>query len=225
VSVLTSPDFPARARAFLEASGPNGALHLRASDIAARQLHEIACALAPLVNDTGGWLIVNDRVDVALASRATGVHLRANSLTVTDVRMLLQRQRETTGNLLPSVSRPGDEQSKYLRVGVSVHSVTEALDAVRDRSDWIVAGSVFPSRSHPGQVARGVAWLHDLANRVRDVPIIAIGGVTPHNSAELIRAGAHGIAAVGGIWGAEEIRSAVAAYLMAIRGNTGHAGR
>ncbi len=100
-------------------------------------------------------LSVNDRVDVALACGADGVHLAAQSLPVID-----------------AVALAGGK----LVVGRSVHALDEAVQAAGEGADYLTFGHVFPSTSKPGQEPRGVAQLAEIVQAV-DVPVLAIGGI------------------------------------------------
>ncbi|GBD11024.1 Thiazole tautomerase [bacterium HR23] len=124
-------------------------------------------------------LFINERADVALLSEADGVHLPEAGLPPSAVRRLAGRR---------------------LLIGASVHSVEAGYRAEQEGADLLVAGTIFPSRSHPGQSATGVGLLTALRKAV-SLPVLAIGGVTPQNAGECIRAGAHGVAVVTAILG------------------------
>jgi thiazole tautomerase (transcriptional regulator TenI) len=96
-----------------------------------------------------------------------------------------------------------------LRLGASVHSRAEA-DAAAD-ADWWLAGHIFETPSHPGQPGRGLGFISELSTR--GVPVIAIGGVTPATVRPLRDAGAHGVAAIRGIWDAKDPSKAALEYL------------
>ena len=99
-----------------------------------------------------------------------------------------------------------------LPLGASIHSATEAEAAERDGADWVVAGHVFSTGSHAGMPARGVALVSDVA-RSTTLPCIAIGGVRPEYVGTLRDAGAYGVAAISGIWGAPSAEAAATDYL------------
>jgi thiamine-phosphate diphosphorylase len=100
--------------------------------------------------------------------------------------------------------------------GCSVHSVDAARAAVDWGADYLVAGTVFASASHPGEPAAGLAFLAQVCAAVR-VPVLAIGGVTPANLADCLRAGAAGVAVLSPLQGADP-RAVAAAYVAALRG-------
>lgn len=137
--------------------------------------------LAPLVRrivaDSGGSrtrVVVNDRVDVAMASGAHGVHLKSTSVEPARVRRVVPR-----GFL----------------IGLSVHSAAEA-ETAGDLVDYLVAGTVWPTSSKPkDQRLLGVDGLRDVVAAAR-VPVLAIGGVTVDRVQAVARTGAAGIAAI-----------------------------
>lgn len=193
--ILTRPRFRDRARGVMTALGPHGAVHLRARIVPAADLYAMAEWLAGVQEETGCWLVVNDRVDIALAADARAVQLTSRSLAVADAR-----------RIAPS-----------LAVGASIHDVEGGIEAERAGADWVVAGHVYETASHPGEEGRGVPFIAALRKRVR-LPVIAIGGITPERVAPLRAEGAHGVAAISGIWGADDAERAATDYLSAYDG-------
>lgn len=187
--IATDPDFPRRAGIVMHALGARGAVHLRAHRQTGRRLHDLALTLAQTQRESGAWLVVNDRVDVALVTGARGVQLTSRSMTVRDARAI----------------------APALSVGASVHLVEEAADAGYAGADWAVAGHVFETRSHPASAGGGLEMVRRMA--LTGVPVIAIGGVLPSHLPALRAAGAHGIAAIRGIWDAADAERAAIAYL------------
>ena len=174
-ATLAHDGFLDRAYAVMRTLGPRGALHLRSSRIPGRQFFEIASLLALRQKSTGCWLIVNDRVDIAAAVKAKGVQLASHSLNLEGALKVL----------------PG------LPVGTSIHSVEEAVEAERAGASWCVAGTVFETPSHEGRPPARIEFIESVAAHV-NIPIIAIGGVTPADMRALLEAGAHGIATIRG---------------------------
>ncbi|MGH7476666.1 MAG: thiamine phosphate synthase, partial [Longimicrobiales bacterium] len=175
--VLAEPDFVRRAREVLQVCGGDVALHLRGHATPARRLHALSEALR------GARRIVNDRIDIVLASDAEGVQLGVRSLPIADARALLGAER---------------------LIGYSAHDPAEARTAAHAGADFVILGTVWPSASHPAALPSGPATLHD-AVRAGDiggriVPVLAIGGVTPVLVAEALAAGAHGVAVLAGVW-------------------------
>jgi thiamine-phosphate diphosphorylase len=190
--VILRADFVDRARRVMHAGGPRLAIHLRTSKLTGRGLHDLACLLAEVQLETGAWLVVNDRADVALTAGARGVQLTSRSISPADARRC----------------------APTLALGASVHSDDDAIAAVDAGATWLVAGHVFETESHPGDEGRGAAFIERLAGQ-HTVPVIAIGGVRPEHVRGLRAAGAHGVAAIRGVWHASDAGAAVIDYLSA----------
>jgi thiamine-phosphate pyrophosphorylase len=148
------------------------AVQLREKDLPAAELLHIARQLRQDLPKTT-LLIVNDRVDVALAIEADGVQLGAGSLSVKEVR-----------GIAPD-----------LLIGASVHTVDEAVTAERDGADYLVVGTMFATRSHPGKQPEGLALMRDVRAQTK-LPLIGIGGITAGNAASVMEAGADGVAVI-----------------------------
>lgn len=154
-------------------------IQVREKDLSGRILAElVAEAIQRVPPDCR--ILVNDRLDVAYATGAGGVHLGGQSLPVVDTKRFL-RERQVGAQFL---------------VGASVHSVEVAQAAERAGADYAVFGPVFatPSKARFGE-PQGLARLAEVCERTR-IPVIAIGGIAVDNAAECIRAGARGIAAI-----------------------------
>ena len=154
-------------------------IELRERDLSAR---ELAAFSEQAVARTGGAtrVLVNDRLDVAFAVNAAGVHLGEKGLPVSAARRLAKER---------SIGR------EFL-VGVSRHSVEGALEAERAGADYVMFGPVFatPSKAEFGQ-PQGLQRLRDACERLK-IPVLAIGGITEQNAWECFAAGAQGIAAI-----------------------------
>ncbi|HTL96950.1 MAG TPA: thiamine phosphate synthase [Gemmatimonadaceae bacterium] len=188
--VLARADFLGRARRVMEALGPRGAVHLRSRIVPAARLYELAVALGAVRERTGAWVVINDRVDVACAARASAVQLTTRSVSVSDARRM----------------------AGTMPLGASAHAVEDATTAAADGADWIVVGHVFETPSHPDEPARGLDLVRQTTSAMT-APVIAIGGIKPQHVQALLDAGAHGVAAISGIWGASDAERAVADYL------------
>ena len=164
------------AAAMLETGGPELALHLRGRKTTAARLNELSIALLPIARASGASLLVNDRVDVALAARVHGVQLREDSIDAGEARSLL-----------------GDGAL----IGASRHA--DSLSRPVDGADFIVFGHVFDTRSHPGVRPVGIEGLRDAVTGSR-LPVIAIGGITAERIGEALAAGAYGVASLSGVW-------------------------
>jgi thiamine-phosphate pyrophosphorylase len=147
-----------------------------------RQATDLLAALRPC----GARLSVNDRVDVALAVGADGVHLAGQSLPVTSARSLAERR---------------------LLVGRSVHGLDEAIQAAADGADYLTFGHIFPSGSKPGLEPRGVQELARIVAAV-DVPVLAIGGIHAGNVEQVTATGCAGVAVISAILSASSPRDA-----------------
>ena len=191
--VLARDDFLGRAEQVLEA-GADVALHLRGPCTTGRRLADLAEALRDVATASGAELLVNDRVDVALCSGLAGVHLGHRSLLPAEARALLGSDR---------------------LLGVSVHNMEEALEAVRGDAGFLLVGALWATPSHQDQASVGPNLLHEVATAV-SVPLLGIGGVTPERVPTILEAGAHGAAVLGGIWHVPSSGDAVQAYLQAL---------
>jgi thiazole tautomerase (transcriptional regulator TenI) len=190
--IVLRGDFFDRANRVMHAGGSRIAIHLRTAKLTGRELYELACRLATVQRETGAWLVVNDRADVALAAGARGVQLTSRSISPTEAR----------------------RAASTLAVGASVHSAEDADIAARAQATWLVAGHVFETESHPGEEGRGTAFIERLVTDHR-LPVIAIGGVRPEHVRGLRAVGAHGVAVIRGVWHASDAGAAVIDYLSA----------
>jgi thiamine-phosphate pyrophosphorylase len=167
-------------------------VQLREKDLPAADLYGLALRLRQIVG-TQALLLVNDRLDVALAAHAHGVELGGSSLPTDIARKLA----------------PG------LLIGRSVHDVANAGGAVVDGADLLVVGTMFASRSHPGMTPAGPSLVRKIA-AISTVPLIGIGGITPANATQVISAGASGVAAITAITMAIDPKDAAARLVAAV---------
>ena len=135
-------------------------------------------------------LIVNDRLDIARACAADGVQLGSHSFSPVEARPLLDSR---------------------VAIGRSVHALDEAVRARDEGADFVLAGTVFESGTHPGLPGRGTAWLGEIVSA--GCPVVAIGGIQPGHVAAVLDAGALAVAVVSGVWSAADPGHAVALYL------------
>ncbi len=143
-------------------------IQVREKDLPASELLDLVNRIKLLTMGTGTKLLVNYRLDVALASGIDGVHLPGNGLPVDRVRRYVPL------------------------VGVSVHNVEEAVEAERKAANFVVFGPVFET---PGKRPVGIEALRCVTEAVR-IPVLAIGGITADNTETVMRVGAAGIAAI-----------------------------
>ena len=157
------------------ARGGLGAVQLREKDLGARELYDLGATLQEALHGHRVPLLINDRIDVALALNAAGVHLAGHSLSTRTARRVLGAEK---------------------LLGVSTHSRDAARRAADEGADFVVFGPVFPT---PSKLAYGPPQgLTRLAEVARDVPVpvIGIGGINPANLAQVMQAGAHGVAMI-----------------------------
>lgn len=231
-AILARPGFSRVASWLLEAGRDEVALHLRGPRTAGRSLYDHAQALLPMARAHGALLVINDRLDVALAAGADAVQLGARSLTLSDAREAVARTvgsspgpgeaasrqagsgpagsgQAASGQVASGQAATGPPGSR-LRFGVSVHGVDEAREALD--ADWWLVGTLWQTASHPGRPGAGVERLRDVG-AAGPVPCIGIGGVTAEHVAPAMRAGAAGVAVLGGIWHSPDPVTALNIYL------------
>ncbi|NJD67387.1 MAG: thiamine phosphate synthase [candidate division NC10 bacterium] len=159
------------------------------------QLLPEARQIAQLCRERGVCFIVNDRLDLALAADADGVHLGQDDLP-------------------PPAARRVLGPDKIL--GVSTHSLEQALEATEQGADYLGSGPIFATGTKAtGYEPRGCGIIRQLRSRI-DLPLIAIGGIALNNVGEVIAAGATGAAVISAIVGAADITAATAAFATAI---------
>ncbi len=168
---------------------------LRMKTLETGGLYEMAVVLCPLVQKGGGAFIVNDRVDVAKAIGADGVHLGQEDLPLADARAILG---------------PGK------LIGISTHNLAQAIEAETGGADYIGFGPVFPTatKENPDPVV-GVAGLREVRAKVR-IPIVAIGGINAGNIADVRAAGADCCAVVSAVLTAPDPQAAIAELVKSI---------
>lgn len=151
-----------------------GLIQVRERDLEAAQLATVVHDFVRVSRGSGTRIVVNDRVDVALACGAHGVHLRHDSVAAAAVRTITP--------------------SGFL-IGRSVHARDDAVQA--GPVDYLIAGPVFPTLSKAGAPALlGLDGLTEIV-RVASVPVLGIGGITPEHLAAVAATGAAGIAGIG----------------------------
>ncbi len=171
------------------------AVQLRERDLSVRELVALAREVQAITASCGSQLLINDRIDIALALEGVGVHLRSNSLPLPVARKMLGPQR---------------------LLGMSVHAVEEAVRAEAAGADYIVLGPIYetPSKQMFGPPL-GIHTLEKACTLVR-IPIIGIGGVTAARAREMRHAGAFGAAVITAILGADDVESATRELLDAV---------
>ncbi|HEU4370411.1 MAG TPA: thiamine phosphate synthase [Methylomirabilota bacterium] len=171
------------------------AVQVREKDLGAADLAFLCRRLLGPVRDAGAALIVNDRVDVALAIGADGVQRTGISLAVNDIRAIAGGR---------------------LRIGASVHSLEDAVDAEMKGADWVTFGPVYETPSkRPYGPPQGLDRLATVARGLR-IPVLAIGGITPGRVSEVRAAGARGVAVISGILAGASPAEATRRFLKAL---------
>jgi len=190
-ATLSRPDFVSQARLAMTAGGRLAALHLRGPRLGGRTIFELAGALREDGLETGCLLLVNDRLDVALALDLPGAHLGQRSLP-------------------PGVAREILGPGRIL--GLSVHGREEGEEGRKGEVDFLLVGTIFATPSHPEGTPGGVARIREVAV-LDSPPMLGIGGITPGRVEAVLEAGAHGVAVRGGVWDAPDPAAAVGVYL------------
>jgi len=187
--------------AALEVAPPGTvALQLREKDLGGRDRYAMALELRKICSHYGAPMLVNDRVDIAIAARASGVHLPSDSIGAAMARKLA---------------------GSGLLIGASTHSPDEVAAAAREGADFAVFGPVFdPLSKSAFAPARGVEGLA-AACRAASIPVYALGGITPERARELMNnpdpeARPAGVAGIGSILGAQSPADAMRAMLAAL---------
>ncbi|HEY0730390.1 MAG TPA: thiamine phosphate synthase [Pyrinomonadaceae bacterium] len=155
-------------------------VQLREKRATALEFYESAKAALAVAVERGVQLIVNDRVDIALAIGAAGVHLGQDDLPPEVARRLL-----------------GDDAV----IGYSTHSVAQALEASSLPIDYLAIGPIFATstKETPDPVV-GLEGLRAVREAIGSLPLVAIGGLTPVNTADVLAVGADSVAMISGLW-------------------------
>jgi thiamine-phosphate pyrophosphorylase len=156
--------------------------------------YEMATALRRIAQDAGVSFIVNDDVSLALAVKADGVHLGQEDLPIREARKIL-----------------GNESL----IGISTHSVQEALAAEKDGADYIGLGPIYPSTTKQTRPPLGCGIIREVKEKVR-IPIFAIGGINLINLKEVLEAGATGVAVISAILTSSDITQTTREFLETI---------
>jgi thiamine-phosphate pyrophosphorylase len=168
------------------------AVQLREKDSGTRDLLDMAYMMRDLTEAYNAKLFINDRIDIALAAKADGVHLGQKSIPAHAVRKI-------SGN--------------QLLIGASTHSIDEAIEAERDGADFITLGPIYqtPSKLKYGNPI-GIETLKKVKSEV-SIPVLAIGGIKLNKVKEVREAGADGIALISAIFTAENIKETTEEFL------------
>jgi len=174
------------------------AIQLREKDLDTRQLLKLAYEMRKMTRKYNAKLFINDRIDVALAAGADGVHLTQNSIPAGAVRKVVKNK---------------------LLIGVSTHSLKEAKEAEKAGADFITLGPVYrtPSKLKYGKPL-GLDKLEEVSSKIK-IPVFALGGIKSHRVKAVIKAGAYGVAMISGIFGAGDIEEKAKEIIYLTKGN------
>ncbi|RJP71122.1 MAG: thiamine phosphate synthase [Candidatus Abyssobacteria bacterium SURF_17] len=166
-------------------------IQFRAKSPSKRQYYEETLLLLDLARRYHAPFVVNDHLDIALAISADGIHLGQNDLPCRAARLLVPN---------------------HTFLGISTHSVEQAVKAAEEGADYIAIGPVFPTstKENPDPVV-GTRGVSEVRKRIGSLPLIAIGGINSGNVAEVIRAGADGVAVASAVALADHPESATRA--------------
>jgi thiamine-phosphate pyrophosphorylase len=160
-------------------------LQLRDKEASSRDLYEEARLLKASLRSLGIPFIVNDRLDIALAVDADGVHLGEEDIPISEARRILGK-----GKIL----------------GASADTVEAATGAAREGADYIGFGAVFPTDTKEDAQVSGLTLLSRVKQAV-SIPVVAIGGIKRTNAVEVLRAGADGLAIISDLLEAEDVEA------------------
>lgn len=149
--------------------------------------------LQKICRANGVPFIVNDDIDLAIALDADGIHVGQEDTPALAIRQLL-----------------GEDKI----IGVSAHSLSEAQQAIADGADYLGIGPIYPTSSKDdAQAVRGTLVIEEIRNSGITIPLVGIGGITVHNAAPVLAAGADGISVISAIAGAEDIALAARGFV------------
>ncbi|MFQ6039347.1 MAG: thiamine phosphate synthase [Candidatus Poribacteria bacterium] len=168
-------------------AGGASIIQLRDKESTTKKLIRDAFALRELTKEKDAIFIVNDRVDVALAVGADGVHLGQDDFPVKLARKLIGTDKI---------------------IGVSVGNVEEAIQAVKDSADYVSIGSIFPTQTKPDAGDAVGTQIITAIKKYVNVPLVAIGGITEDNIAQVAKAGADCAAVISAVVGADDVEDA-----------------
>ena len=176
-------------------SGGGRLVQFREKEWSPRRCLPLAQELRRRAGEAGVTFIVNDRLDLALAVEADGLHVGQEDLPAPLCRRLLG-----PGRIL----------------GVSTHSVAQAAQAQADGADYVAVGAIYPTSTKAGFELVGLELIRSVRPLIH-TPLVAIGGITLENVGEVIRAGADGVAVISGVCGAPDPAAATRRFLEQIR--------
>lgn len=161
-------------------------VQLRDKDAGVRELVQVGNEIRLLTHRRHVDFIVNDRVDIALATDADGVHLGQDDLPLSLARKIIGKEKI---------------------IGVSTHSLDEAIQAEADGADYIAVGPVFATPTKPDYKPVGLELIRQVRMRIK-IPFVVIGGIDENNIKDVVKAGATRVAVVRAVVGSDNITEA-----------------
>lgn len=161
-------------------------VQLREKNVSSKEFYKTAKKIKTITDKYNVPLIINDRVDIALAVNAEGVHIGQKDLPADIVRKII-----------------GEDKI----LGVSANTIEDALKAEKDGADYLGVGAMFPTNSKKDAESTSIETLKEIKNAV-NIPIVAIGGVNENNVQKLKGTNIDGIAVISGILGKEDVKKA-----------------
>lgn len=161
-------------------------VQLREKDVSSLEFYKIAIEVKEVTSKYNVPLIINDRLDIALACNADGLHIGQGDLPLETVRKIFGQDKI---------------------IGVSVRTVEEGLKAKENGADYLGVGAIYPTGSKDDATLIGIERLKEIKEKIK-LPIVAIGGISKNNCSEVIRAGADGVAVISAVFGKEDILKA-----------------
>jgi thiamine-phosphate pyrophosphorylase len=177
-------------------TGGASAIQLREKEMESRDLCHLASSLKKVAKKKKALFIVNDRIDIAQAIDADGVHLGQKDLPIKIARKLLGRNKI---------------------IGATVRNLSQVLKAQSEGADYVSLGTIFSTRTKKNlPPPRGLKEITQIKEKIK-IPLIAIGGINMGNIAKVMRAGADGVAVASAVVGARNVRKATKELLKQIK--------
>ncbi len=159
-------------------------IQFRGKGLCGREVFDIASGIQKVISEKDVLFIINDRVDVALAVGADGVHLGQEDFPLIKAREILGPKKI---------------------VGVSVHTRAQAGEAETNGADYIGVGPVFPSQTKQARPPLGCETLRKIRESV-SIPVVPIGGITPENAEQVLETGVESLAVVSAVLASDELK-------------------
>lgn len=169
-------------------------IQIREKNLSKRELFKEVSPLRTLFSKYRAMFIINDYVDTVLAVNADGVHLGQEDMPIQEARKILGKDKI---------------------IGVSTHSLKQALEAERAGADYIGFGPIFRTTTKDAGKPRGINALREIKSYIK-IPVVAIGGITLENASDVIGAGADAIGVISGILSGD-IRTNTREFLKVIK--------